>query len=83
MVEMHYGQCTSTVSCKCLHTYKHSVTCLSQCLRKGKCYPKLHSFIKYKEAFLALKVTQEIQYYLCLYISQGHFNVGQVCYEFF
>lgn len=80
---MHYGQCSSTVSCRCLHIYKHSVTSPSQLLRKGECYPKLHCPIKYKDALLALKLTQEIQYYLCLCISQGHFHVGQVCYAFF
>lgn len=96
LVEMHYGQCSSTVSCRCFQMYKHSVTCvsqrlrkalyfsdlLSQWIRKGECYPKPHSSIKYKEALLALKLTWEIQYYLYLYILQGHFNIGQVCYVF-
>lgn len=83
LVETHYGQCSSTVSCRCLQIYKLSVPCISQWLRKGECYPKPRCSIKYKEAFLALNLTWEIQYYLCLYISRGHFNVGQVCYELF
>lgn len=51
---------------------------LSRWLRKGECYPKPHCSFKYKEAFLALELRN-----LCLYISQEHFHVGQVCYEFF
>lgn len=82
LVETHYGQCSSTVCCRCLQIYKHFVTLLSQWLRRGENYSKPHWCIRYKQVFLALKLAWEIQYYLCLYISQGLFNVGQTCYMF-
>lgn len=69
---MHCGQCPSTVCCRCLQIYKHFVTLLSPRLRKGECYSKPHCSIRSKQDFLARKLAWEIQYYLCLYISQGH-----------
>lgn len=52
----------------------------SQWLRKGECYSKPHLSMRYKQVFLALKLASEIQYHLCLYISQALFNAGQINY---
>lgn len=34
--------------------------------------------IRYKQIFLVLKLAREIQYYLCLYVSQGFSNVWKM-----
>lgn len=84
LVEMHYGQGSSAVCCRCLQIYKHFVTLPSflpsQWLRKGECYSKPHHSMRYKQVSLALKLASEIPYYLCLYISQALFNAGQINY---
>lgn len=83
LVKTHYGQQSSTICCRCLQVYKHFVTLLSQWLRKRECYCKPHCFIRYKQVFLVLKLAQEIQYHLCLYLTRELFDVWQMdvmCY---